>query len=249
MPIFSSWQIYKLLLSLSENIFHTKLKLKMDYLKVIIVLLLSGMIYSQPKGDFQIARLKYQGGADWYNDPSAEVNLLNFIKQNTNIKVDARYQFVDVSSDEIFAYPFLFMTGHGNVVFSNDDARRLRTYLENGGFLYIDDDYGLDKAIRREMKKVFPESDFIELPFSHPVYNIVYRFENGVPKTHKHDEKPSQGLGIFIGERLAVYYTFESNPSDGWADAEVHNNPAEVREEALKFGTNIIVYALSQSKK
>jgi hypothetical protein len=206
-------------------------------------------ILSQSTGAFSIARLKFGGGADWYNDPSAEVNLLNFIKQNTNIKVDARYQFVDISSDEIFGYPFLFMTGHGNVVFTNDEASRLRTYLENGGFLYIDDDYELDKALRREMKKVFPESDFIELPFSHPIYNIVYRFENGVPKTHKHDDKPSQGFGIFVGERLAVYYTYESNPGDGWADAEVHNNPPEVREEALKFGTNIVVFALSQSVK
>lgn len=205
--------------------------------------------YAQSTGAFSIARLKYGGGADWYNDPSAEVNLLNFVKQNTNIKVDPRYQFVDISSDEIFSYPFLFMTGHGNVLFSNDDVKRLRTYLVNGGFLYIDDDYGLDNALRREMKKVFPADDFVELPFNHPIYNIVYRFENGPPKTHKHDEKPPQGFGIFIGERLAVYYTYESNPSDGWADAEVHNNPPETREEALKFGTNIVVFALSQSHK
>lgn len=205
--------------------------------------------YAQPTGAFSIARLKYGGGADWYNDPSAEVNLLNFIKQNTNIKVDARYQFVDISSDEIFSFPFLFMTGHGNVVFPDNDVKRLRTYLENGGFLYIDDDYGLDNALRREMEKVFPANDFIELPFNHPVYNIVYKFENGPPKTHKHDEKPPQGFGIFIDERLAVYYTYESNPSDGWADAEVHNNPPETREEALKFGTNIVVFALSQSLK
>lgn len=214
-----------------------------------IIILITVEILPQSTGAFSIARLKFGGGADWYNDPSAEVNLLNFIKQNTNIKVDARYQFVDISSDEIFGYPFLFMTGHGNVVFTNEEARRLRTYLENGGFLYIDDDYELDRALRREMKKVFPESDFIELPFSHPIYNIVYRFENGVPKTHKHDDKPPQGFGIFVGERLAVYYTYESNPSDGWADAEVHNNTPEVREEALKFGTNIVVFALSQSGK
>lgn len=220
------------------------------YFIISAVLLLNTVeIFSQSTGAFAIARLKFGGGADWYNDPSAEVNLLNFIKQNTNIKVDARYQFVDISSDEIFSYPFLLMTGHGNAFFSDDEARRLRTYLENGGFLYIDDDYGLDKAVRREMKKVFPESDFIELPFSHPIYNIIYRFENGVPKTHKHDDKPPQGFGIFIGDRLAVYYTYESNPSDGWADAEVHNNPPEVREEALKFGTNIVVFALSQTSK
>ena len=218
----------------------------MDYLKVILVLLLSGMIYSQPKGDFQIARLKYQGGGDWYNDPSADVNLLNFIQQNTNIKVDARYQFVDISSDEIFSYPFLFMTGHGNVVFSKDEVFRLRIYLENGGFLYIDDDYGLDNAVRREMKKVFPQDDFVELPFSYELYHSFYKFESGPPKTHEHDKKTPQGFGIFINNRLAVYYTYESNPSDGWADAEVHDNPPEKREEALKFGTNIIIWALSQ---
>lgn len=156
------------------------------YLIILLLIVTSTEIsFSQSTGAFSIARLKYGGGADWYNDPSAEVNLLNFIKQNTNIKVDARYQFIDISSDEIFSYSFLFMTGHGNVVFSDDDVKRLRTYLENGGFLYIDDDYGLDNALKREMKKVFPANDFIELPFSHPVYNIVYKFENGPPKTHR----------------------------------------------------------------
>ena len=199
----------------------------------------------QTEGAFQIARLKYNGGGDWYNDPSAEVNLLNFIKSNTNISVKTEYKFVDLSSDEIFSYPFLFMTGHGNIVFSNNEAVRLRKYLENGGFLYIDDDYGLDKAIRREMKKVFPDKELTELPYSHNIYNIFYDFSSGPPKTHKHDENPAQGFGIFIDTKLAVYYTFEANPSDGWADAEVHNDPAEKRDEALKFGANIVLYVLS----
>ena len=214
----------------------------------IILILLSGffILHAQSKDGFQIARLKYQGGGDWYNDPSAEVNLLNFIQQNTNIKVDARYQFVDLSSDEIFSYPFLFLTGHGNIVFSKDEVYRLRTYLENGGFLYIDDDYGLDNAVRREMKKVFPQDDFVELPFSYGLYHSLYKFESGPPKTHEHDKKIPQGFGIFMNNRLAVYYTYESNPSDGWADAEVHDNPPEKREESLKFGTNIVVWALSQ---
>ena len=203
-------------------------------------------LYSQNGTGFQIARLKYSGGGDWYNDPSAEVNLLKFVQANTNIKVKAEYKFVDVSSDEIFSYPFLFLTGHGNVVFSADEAKRLRSYLEKGGFLYIDDDYGLDKAIRREMKKVFPDNDFIEVPFSHKIFNIFYKFENGIPKTHEHDKKPPQTFGIFLGERLAVLYTYESNPSDGWADPEVHNDPKDKREEALKFGANIIIYALSK---
>lgn len=212
---------------------------------VALFLLLSTNLFGQNENAFQIARLKYSGGGDWYNDPSAEVNLLRFINQNTNIKVKAEYKFVDISSEEIFSYPFLFMTGHGNVVFSKDDAARLRKYLENGGFLYIDDDYSLDKAVRREMKKVFPENDFVEIPFTHGIYNILYDFSSGPPKTHKHDENPPQGFGIFIDKRLAVYYTFESNPSDGWVDPEVHKDPQNKREEALKFGTNIVLWALS----
>lgn len=193
-----------------------------------------------------MARLKYDGGGDWYNDKSADINLLDFVSRETNLKTTADYIFADIATDEIFSYPFLFMTGHGNVTFSNAEADRLRQYLEGGGFLYIDDDYGLDAAVRREMKKVFPNRDFVELPYSHPLYTIMFDFPSGPPKTHEHDNKPPQGFGIFIGDRLAVYYTLEANPSDGWADAEVHNNPPEKREEALRFGTNILLYALTQ---
>lgn len=214
-------------------------------ISIALFLLLFTNFFGQNENAFQIARLKYNGGGDWYNDPSAEVNLLRFVSQNTNLKVKAEYKFVDISSEEIFTYPFLFMTGHGNVVFSKDEANRLRKYLENGGFLFIDDDYSLDKAIRSEMKKVFPENNFVELPFSHGIYNIMFDFASGPPKTHKHDENPPQGFGIFVDKRLAVYYTFESNPSDGWADPEVHNDPANKREEALRFGTNIVLWALS----
>lgn len=211
---------------------------------VFLIILIVPVVLAQEESKFKIARLKYNGGSDWYNDPSAEVNLLKFIAQNTNIKPNPVYEFVDLSSGNIFAYPFLFMTGHGNVVFSDNEANKLRTYLENGGFLYVDDDYGLDRAFRREMKKVFPEKDLIELPFSYGLYNCFYNFQNGVPKTHAHDNKPPQGFGIFAGGRLCVYYTYESNPSDGWADPEVHKDPPSKREEALKFGTNIIVWAL-----
>lgn len=213
---------------------------------LLAILFYSVNVYSQNETGFQIARLKYSGGGDWYNDPSAEVNLLKFVQSNTNIKVNPEYKFVDVSSDEIFSYPFLFLTGHGNIVFSNEEAKRLRTYLETGGFLYIDDDYGLDKAIRREMEKVFKDNNFLELPFSHKIFNIFYKFDSGTPKTHEHDKNPPQTFGIFLGNRLSVLYTFESNPSDGWADPEVHNDPQNKREEALKFGTNIIIYALSK---
>jgi hypothetical protein len=223
--------------------------MKIILLKILLfIITIANLIQTSAQNEtgFQIARLKYSGGGDWYNDPSAEVNLLKFVQANTNIKVNAEYKFVDIASDEIFSYPFLFLTGHGNIVLSTDETKRLKTYLENGGFLYIDDDYGMDKAIRREMKKVFPGNDFIEVPFSHKIFNIFYKFENGIPKTHEHDKNPPQTFGIFLGTRLVVLYTFESNPSDGWADPEVHNDPKDKREEALKFGTNIIIYALSK---
>lgn len=207
-------------------------------------MLQAAFLFAQNDGGFKIARLKYNGGSDWYNDPSAEVNLLNFVAQNTNIKTNPVYEFVDLTSGNIFDYPFLFMTGHGNIVFSDSDAKKLRNYLENGGFLYVDDDYGLDKAFRREIKKVFPEKDLQEIPFNYGLYHCMFDFFNGPPKTHEHDGKPAQGFGIFYNGRLCVYYTYESNPSDGWADAEVHNDPPDKREEALKFGTNIIVWAL-----
>lgn len=194
---------------------------------------------------FQIVRVKYNGGGDWYNDPSAEVNLLNFIKENTKIRVNTEYKFVEIGNENLFAYPFLFLTGHGNISLTDFEAKRLREYLLAGGFLYIDDDYDLDKAIRREIKKVFPHKDFVELPFSHGIYHSLYDFPNGPPKTHEHDNKPPQGFGIFNNERLVIYYTYESNPSDGWADPEVHKDTQDKRIEALKFGVNIVMWVLN----
>ncbi len=214
---------------------------------LIILLIFNTITFSQFSDGLVIARLKYSGGGDWYNDPSAEVNLLRFISKNfPNIKTNPVYKFVDISTDEIFSYPILFLTGHGNISFSAEEVRRLRIYLQSGGFLYIDDDYGLDKSIRREMKKVFPEKEFVELPFNHKIFTTPYKFENGAPKIHEHDKKPTQTFAIFVENRIAVIYTYESNPSDGWADREVHNNPEEKRLEALKFGANLIIFALSQ---
>jgi hypothetical protein len=195
------------------------------------------------ESQFRIARLKYSGGGDWYNDPSAEPNLLKFVKENTVIDADPRYEFLDLSSEKLFSYPFLYMTGHGNILFSDYEIQRLRSYLMNGGFLYADDDYGMDKAFRREIKKVFADQDLVELPFSHGLYSCQFNFPNGVPKTHEHDGKPPQGFGIFHKGRLVIYYTYESNPSDGWVDPEVHGDPESVRQEALRFGTNIVVWA------
>jgi hypothetical protein len=187
----------------------------------------------QLKSSFKIGRLKYRGGGDWYNDPSAEVNLLKFIKENTNIDVNPVYEFVDIGSDNIFSYPFLFMTGHGGITFNEDEAKRLRLYLENGGFLYADDDYGMDKFFRREIKKVFPDKELVELPFSYGLFHCWFSFPNGVPKTHEHDNKPPQAFGIFHNGRLVLLYTYESNPSDGWADPEVHHDPEEKRQLTL----------------
>jgi hypothetical protein len=203
---------------------------------------------AQPRieSQFRIVRLKYGGGGDWYNDPSAEVNLLTFVHAQTGMDIDPRYEFIDLASDKLFTVPFLFMTGHGNVSFSDAEVQRLRAYLMNGGFLYADDDYGMDKAFRREMKKVFPGQDLVELPFSHGLYHCQFDFPNGVPKTHEHDNHLPQGFGIFHNGRLAVFYTFESNPSDGWADPDVHGDPERVRQEALRFGTNIIVWAMTR---
>lgn len=215
------------------------------YLALILFFTFAQAVFPQA-GELSIVRLKYSGGGDWYNDPSADVNLLKFMKENFKMNVSEKYQFVDISSDDIFFYPILFLTGHGNIVFSSSEVERLRKYLAYGGFLYIDDDYGLNNSIRREMKKVFPENDFVELPFSHPIYNIHYKFPYGPPKTHKHDEKPPQGFGIYLDDRLAVYYTYESNPSDGWADAKIHNNPEDKRTEAFQFGANIILFALTK---
>lgn len=212
---------------------------------LLITVVFSGFCFGQTDA-FRIARLKYSGGGDWYNDQSSEVNLLRFVAEHTSIKTKPEYLFADLKSDEIFSYPFLFLTGHGNIVFSEQEVQRLRTYLESGGFLYVDDDYGLDAAFRREIKKVFPENDLVELPFSFGLYHSPFDFPNGPPKTHEHNGKPPQGFGIFIEKRLAVFYTYESNPSDGWADPEVHHDTEKTREEALKFGTNIIVWALSQ---
>ncbi|HPD32928.1 MAG TPA: DUF4159 domain-containing protein [Bacteroidota bacterium] len=213
---------------------------------IFFILSIGNTIFAQKQtSDFVIGRVKYSGGGDWYNDQSADYNLLKYIAQNTNISTNPGYQYVDLASDKIFEYPFLFITGHGNMKFSDVEVRNLRAYLQNGGFLYIDDDYGLDQSIRSEMKKVFPDQDFRELPFSYGLYSIHYKFPQGPPKTHEHDNKPPKGFGLFYNGRLCVYYTYESNPSDGWADPEVHNDPPAKREEALRFGTNIVVWALT----
>ncbi len=201
---------------------------------------------AQQEYTFQIARVKYGGGGDWYSDEQSLVELLRFVRQNTLLDVAPKEDVVELSSAKLFTYPYLYLTGHGNVRYTDDEARRLRRYLENGGFLHIDDNYGLDQHIRREMKKVFPEQEFVELPFSHPVFHTHFEFPNGLPKIHEHDGKPPQGFGLFTSDgRLCVFYSYETDLGDGWEPPSVHDNPPEKREAALRMGTNILVFAMT----
>ncbi|MBV6505943.1 MAG: hypothetical protein ILNGONEN_01509 [Syntrophorhabdaceae bacterium] len=205
-------------------------------------------VYSQTAASsaFTLARIKYRGGGDWYNDPSIIPNLLKFMRQHTTMNLANDEQHVELMEEALFAYPVVFLTGHGKITFSPDEARRLREYLLGGGFLYADDDYGMDKSFREEMKKVFPDKPWVEIPFNHPIYHCHFDFPNGVPKTHEHDGRPPKGFGLFHEGRMIAYYTWETNISDGWADPDIHGDPPEKREEALKMGTNIVVFALTQ---
>lgn len=190
-----------------------------------------------------LAILKYKGGGDWYGNPTALPNLIKFCNDNINTKISPKPQTVETGSADIFQFPFLHMTGHGNVFFSETDAENLRNYLISGGFLHIDDNYGMQPYITKELKKVFPDKDLVELPTNHPIFNMVYKFPNGLPKIHEHDGKRPQAFGIFDKDRLILLFTYESDLGDGWEDAEVHNDPAYVREKALKMGANIVKYA------
>jgi hypothetical protein len=192
-----------------------------------------------------IAVLKYSGGGDWYANPTSLPNLVKFCNQNIKTKLNPKVNSVDVGSAELFLYPFVHMTGHGNVVFSNNDIQNLQNYLNSGGFLHIDDNYGMDEYIRKEIKKLFPNTALVEIPKTHPIFQTPYPFPNGLPKIHEHDNKQPLAYGIFIENRLAVLYTFECDLGDGWENQEVHNDPINVREKALKMGANILNYVFS----
>ena len=208
--------------------------------RLLRVLLATVLFASAASAQFQLARLKYSGGGDWYNDPDILPNLAKELNSRSNIKVATDEAQVSLLDEKLFNYPFLFMTGHGNVSFSDEDVKRLRQYLELGGFLYADDDYGMDESFRREMKKVLPSSELVELGFDHPIYHQVYDFPSGLPKIHEHEEGPPHGYGMFVGGRMAVFYTFNTNISDGWTAS--HNDPPEVREQAFRTGINIVAY-------
>lgn len=221
--------------------------MRIVFILLSFLFLVSDLGYTQDINGFEIARVKYRGGGDWYNDPSSLSNLIRYTNQQVPITINGRYEDVSLGSQEIHSYPFLFLTGHGTITANNSEVRNLRSYLDNGGFLYVDDDYGLDEHIRKLLKDVYPDEELIELPFNHPIYNQVFEFRNGLPKIHEHDNQSPKGFGLFRNGKLVVYYTYESNLGDGWADPEVHNNSPDVRDRALKMGVNILVYALTRT--
>ncbi|MGE0353526.1 MAG: DUF4159 domain-containing protein [Gemmatimonadales bacterium] len=208
------------------------------------VLLVTGPVRPGTPAAMTIGRLHYEGGGDWYANPSSLPNLLGAIGTRTGLQVDRSERVVSLDGDELWSVPYVYMTGHGNVHFSDQDLVTLRRYLRQGGFLHADDNYGMDESIRRELGRLFPDHPLVEVPLDHPIYHLVYDFPKGIPKIHEHDGKPAQGFGIFLDGRLAVYYSYQSDLGDGWEDPEVHRDPPEKREAALRMGVNLFAYAV-----
>lgn len=216
----------------------------MKHLLICLLLLANtGIAFGQ--GSVRIARLKYNGGGDWYANPTSLPNLIDFANRNLGTDIAPEPETVEAGSPDIFNFPFVHMTGHGNVIFNQQEAENLRTYLLGGGFLHIDDNYGMDPFVRSEVKKIFPEKELIELPASHPIYHQQFNFPNGLPKVHEHDRKPPQGFAILHEGRVVLFYSYESDLGDGWEDPEVHNDPQEVRRQALQMGANLVQYAFT----
>jgi hypothetical protein len=209
-------------------------------MKIIASLIFS--LWSLVSFSQEIALLKYKGGGDWYANPTSLPNLITFCNANINTKINPNPPTVEVGSPDIFQFPFLHMTGHGNVFFSEDEAENLRNYLMSGGFLHIDDNYGMQPYLNKELIKVFPNQELVELPANHPIFSAAFKFPNGLPKIHEHDGKRAQAFGLFYEGRLVLLFTYECDLGDGWEDEDVHNDPFEVREKALKMGANIIKY-------
>lgn len=215
----------------------------MKYILLLITVFIASSF--QAYYSVKIAKLKYDGGGDWYGNRTALPNLAKFCNENLNTSINPQDEIVEAGSAEIFNYPYVYMTGHGNVVFNAKEAENLRKYLMAGGFLHIDDNYGLDKFVRPEMKKVFPELELVELPFNHPIYSQKYKFEKGLPKIHEHDGKPAQGFGLIFKGRLVCFYDYECDLGNGWEDAGIYDDSEEKRTQALQMGANIIQYVFS----
>lgn len=197
-----------------------------------------------PREPLTIGRLHYDGGGDWYANPSSLPNLLDAVRARTGLPVSRTERVVTLADDALWHVPYLYMTGHGNVRFTDADLAVLRRYLAQGGFLHADDNYGMDASLRRELARLFPAQPLVEVPLDHPVYHVVYDFPRGIPKVHEHDGKPAQGFGIFLDGRLAVFYSYETDLGDGWEDPDVHKDPPEKREAALRMGVNLFAYAV-----
>lgn len=220
----------------------------MKYILIALsaLLTISATTLNMEKPTMELALLKYSGGGDWYANPTALPNLAEFCNEKLGTNFGDDYATVEAGSAELFNHPFVHMTGHGNVVFSDLEAENLRLYLMAGGFLHIDDNYGMDPFVRPAIKKVFPELEFKELPFSHPVYHQKYKFGKGLPKIHEHDDKPAQGFGLIWEGRLVCFYSYESDLGDGWEDRDVHRDSEEIRQKALQMGSNLIQFAFEQ---
>ncbi|MFY7825573.1 MAG: DUF4159 domain-containing protein [Flectobacillus sp.] len=220
-------------------------RLKHIAFTTIVIVLFLGHVPSYSQASFKIAKLKYGGGGDWYCNKTSLGNLIKYCNSNLRMNIFPEEDIVEPGSPELFAYPFVHMTGHGNVVFTDSEVRNLRKYLLSGGFLHIDDNYGLDKFVRREMKKVFPELNFVELPFNHPIYSQKFKFTNGLPKVHEHDGKAPQGFGLIWEGRLICFYSYECDLGNGWEDQSVYNDPEPIRQRALQMGANLLSFALT----
>lgn len=219
--------------------------MKRLHLNIFVVFsLLVNLNFAPPT--VKIAKLKYSGGGDWYANKTSLPNLIKFCNQKIGTNIAAEEDIVEAGSPDILNYPFIHLTGHGNMVLSNQEAENMRNYLIAGGFLHADDNFGLDKFLRREMKKVFPELEFVELPFSHPVYHQTFNFDKGLPKVHEHEGKPAQGFGLIYKGRLVCFYSFESDLGNGWEDQDIYNDPEPVRQKALQMGANLIQYAFTK---
>ncbi len=215
---------------------------------LLLVLIKSNLLANAQSESYQIALAKYNGGGDWYANPTALPNLIQFCNENMNANIQEEPAQIEIGNNEIFNYPFIHLTGHGNIVFNSSEASNLRSYLLAGGFLHISDNYGLDQFIRKEMQKVFPELEFVALPNEHPIYNIHYEMKNGLPKIHEHNNENPQGLGLIFEGRLICFYDFECDLGDGWEDKEVHNDSDENRKKALQMGANIVKLALTNQE-
>jgi len=221
--------------------------MKRIYISIVLFVLITVSFSQDNKnGYFTIGKLKYSGGGDWYGNRTSLINLLQYIRENTTIPTADKEEIVEITDPELFSFPYLFVSGHGNVKFSDEEVKRLRTFLTNGGFLHADDDYGMAESFRREMKKVFPDKDMVEIPFSHKIYHSYYDFPNGLPKVHEHDGGPPHGYGIFHEGKIVVFFSSNTDLGDGWEDQQIHNDPPEIRESALKMGVNIVFYALME---